>query len=113
MLTLDNIGNKVAAVVRGSFEEVLLKKLGFEQRNTLITTSDTETMWALLDKGSVDLVYASTIPEQIEQYSQHEFVKEAPFIGQYGLYIAANRNSDKHKIEAFRRAIVAAQGELD
>jgi len=110
-LILDNLQDVVTATVRGSYEEYTLKQLGFDHKKNLITIKNYENMWALLDQGTVDVVYASHIPESVKANSKYGFIAHEKIINQYDLYIAANINSDKALIQRFKNALSEVQNQ--
>ena len=99
------VNDYVAATVRGSYEFSSLNSFGFKQNKNLIITKDYDSMWALLDQGTVDMVYASHIPLTAQVDSRYGFVAYEPVIKQYDLYIAANKNSDAKLINQFVTAL--------
>lgn len=107
-LILDNLQDIVTATVRGSYEEATVKQLGFDHKKNLIITNDYDSMWALLDQGTVDVVYASHIPANVKAMSKHGFIAHKQIINQYDLYVAANKNSDKALIQRFKDALAMA-----
>jgi len=110
-LILDNLQDVVTATVRGSYEEATVKRLGFDHKKNLIITKDYDSMWALLEQGTVDVVYASHIPENVKANSKHGFIAHKKIINQYDLYIAANKNSDKALIQRFKNALSEVQNQ--
>ncbi|CAM4005140.1 substrate-binding periplasmic protein [Pseudoalteromonas byunsanensis] len=104
--------NYTTVAIRGSYEETILKSMGFVTGINLVLVTDMSSAWQMLDKRRVQTIYASHIPDHQHTASKISYFRHNKVVRHQELYVVASLSTPKSTVNKLKEALQMAHAQM-
>ncbi|WP_105168240.1 substrate-binding periplasmic protein [Pseudoalteromonas sp. T1lg23B] len=98
--------------IRGSYEETILKSMGFVTGINLVLVTDMGSAWKMLDKRRVQTIYASHIPNHQQTANNISYFRHSKVVRHQELYVVASLSTPISTVNRLKEALQLAHTQM-